>query len=222
MHSPGKPVQIANVKNEAFLKNNAKGDQLMQSLNDLREKIQTLETEKSQLKTEIENLRKAAEIRAAALEDDIEEMRGEVKTLRELLVQHDSTPVGRSVVQSDYVSKPTPPVSIGTPVSAPQVVSVAQPSMESLQKESMIEKPEDSDTQTVHEALLKTLNGDERKVVEVLLAHGGKYSQKYIRTEAELSWLQTNRVVSRLAERGIITLEKDGGLGNVVLTNQAK
>jgi len=195
----------------------------MQSLNDLREKIQTLETERSQLKTEIENLRKAAETRAAALEEDIEEMRGEVKTLRELLVQNDSVTIGRSTPQPDYVNKPILPVSFSPQVSPSPVSSITQPNVESSQEESALEKPEPSDTQAVYGTLLKTLNGDERKVVEVLLAHGGKYSQKYIRTEAELSWLQTNRVVSRLAERGIITLEKDGGgLGNVVLTNQIK
>ncbi len=193
----------------------------MQSLNELREKIQTLETERSQLKTEIENLRKAAEIRVAALEEDIEEMRDEVKTLRELLVQNEPTPIARPVPQSEYVNKPIQAASISTPVLTP-VASVAQPNLETLQVESSPEEPESNGSQVVYETLLKTLNGDERKVVEVLLAHGGKYSQKYIRTEAELSWLQTNRVVSRLAERGIITLEKDGGLGNVVLTNQIK
>jgi uncharacterized membrane protein len=194
----------------------------MLSLNDLREKIQTLETERSQLKTEIENLRKAAEIRAAALEEDIDEMREEAKTLRELLVQKDSTTVGRVMPQPDHISKPIQPVAFSTPVSTPAVPSVAQPIMESMQTEPVHEEPEPDDAQEVYQTLLKTLNGDERKVVEVLLAHGGKYSQKYIRTEAELSWLQTNRVVSRLAERGIIALEKDGGLGNVVLTNQTK
>jgi uncharacterized membrane protein len=194
----------------------------MQSLNDLREKIQTLETERFQLKTEIENLRKAAEIKAAALEEDIEEMRGEVKTLRELLVQNDSTTIGRVAPQPDHVSKPIQPVRVSAPVSVSQVTPVAQPSVKISQEELAPVEIEPNDSQAVYESLLKTLSGDERKVVEVLLAHGGKYSQKYIRTEAELSWLQTNRVVSRLAERGVITLEKDGGLGNVVLTNQTK
>ena len=193
----------------------------MQSLNELREKIQTLETERSQLKTEIENLRKAAEIRAAALEEDIEEMRDEVKTLRELLVQNEPVPIARPVPQPEYISKPVQPVSVNAPVLTP-VAGVAQPMMETPQEESVPEEQVSDSSQAVFETLLKTLTGDERKVVEVLLAHGGKYSQKYIRTEAELSWLQTNRVVSRLAERGIITLEKDGGLGNVVLTNQIK
>ena len=215
-------MQIANVKNDAFVKSNTQGEQLMQSLNDLRERIHTLETERSQLKTEIENLRNAAEIRAAALEEDIEEMRDEAKTLRELLVQNESTTVGRIAPQSDHVSKPIQTVASNPQVPTVQVTTVAQPSMQSSQEESTPDKLQVNDSEEVYETLLKTLTGDERKVVEILLAHGGKYSQKYIRTEAELSWLQTNRVVSRLTERGIITLEKDGGLGNVVLTNPAK
>jgi hypothetical protein len=195
----------------------------VQSLNDLREKIHTLETEKTQLKSEIENLRKAAETKAASLEEDIGEMCEEVKTLRELLVQSDSAAIGRSISQPDSVSRSNPHVSVSQPVSTVEIPPVAQQiRVESPPETSPPQKMESNDPQEVYETLLKTLNGDERKVVEVLLAHGGKYSQKYIRTEAELSWLQTNRVVSRLAERGIITLEKDGGLGNVVLTNQAK
>ena len=193
----------------------------MQSLNDLREKIHVLETEKSQLKTEIENLRKAAEIKASSLEEDIDQMREEAKTLRELLVQDNSENV-RSAPQSVPIVKP----SQTTP--SVQAATTGKPVMESSIQESaplsnsVPAQTNSNDTQTVYETLLKTLTGDERKVVEVLMAHGGKYSQKYIRTEAELSWLQTNRVVSHLTERGIITLEKDGGLGNVVLTNKPK
>jgi uncharacterized membrane protein len=80
-------------------------------------------------------------------------------------------------------------------------------------------KPNSEVKSSIYESLLKTLTGDELKVVEVLIAHGGKYSQKNIRNEADLSWLQTNRTVSRLVERRIVTMEKDGGLGQVVLTN---
>jgi uncharacterized membrane protein len=187
----------------------------VQSLNDLREKIHTLETEKSQLKDEIENLRKAAETKAASLKEDIDQLREEAKSLRELLTQDNPEPV-RPVSQAVPEVKPlqSPP--------EPQATSVTQPALETPIESSISTQIDSNDQQDLYQALLKTLTGDERKVVEVLLAHGGKYSQKHIRTEADLSWLQTNRVVSRLAERGIITLEKDGTLGNVVLTNQIK
>ena len=75
---------------------------------------------------------------------------------------------------------------------------------------------------TPYGSVLKTLNEDERKVVEVLKAHEGKYLQKYIRKEAGLSRLQTHRVVARLAERGIVTLEKTGNTNTVLLANWLK
>ena len=75
---------------------------------------------------------------------------------------------------------------------------------------------------TPFESVLKTLTNDERKVVEVLTSHDGKYLQKYIRNDAGLSRLQTHRIVARLAERGIVTLEKTGNTNMVVLANWLK
>lgn len=72
------------------------------------------------------------------------------------------------------------------------------------------------------ESVLKTLTEDERKVVQVLTAHDGKYLQKYIRKDAGLSRLQTHRIVARLAERGIVTLEKTGNTNTVLLANWLK
>ncbi|MBT0159823.1 hypothetical protein G4O51_07540 [Candidatus Bathyarchaeota archaeon A05DMB-2] len=73
-----------------------------------------------------------------------------------------------------------------------------------------------------YESVLKTLNTEERKVIEVLKAHNGKYLQKYIRKEAGLSRLKTHRIVARLAERGIVTLEKTGNTNQVFLENWLK
>lgn len=73
-----------------------------------------------------------------------------------------------------------------------------------------------------YESVLKTLTGDERKVIEVLKVHGGKYLQKYIRNDAGLSRLQTHRIVARLAERGIVTLEKTGNTNAVLLATWLK
>ncbi len=58
---------------------------LMQTLMNLRVKIQTLETERANLMAEIENLRKVAESRANALEEEVNALREEAKCLRELL-----------------------------------------------------------------------------------------------------------------------------------------
>ena len=67
------------------------------------------------------------------------------------------------------------------------------------------------------ESVLKTLTAEERSVIEVLVAHDGKYLQKYIRKETGLSRLKTHRIVARLAERGIVSLEKTGNTNQVFL-----
>jgi hypothetical protein len=75
---------------------------------------------------------------------------------------------------------------------------------------------------TPYDSVLKTLTSDERKVLEILKSHEGKYLQKYIRSESGFSRLQTHRIVARLAERGIVSLEKTGNTNAVLLTNWLK
>jgi hypothetical protein len=72
------------------------------------------------------------------------------------------------------------------------------------------------------ESIYKTLTDDERKILEVLMSHEGKYLQKYIRKEAGLSRLKTHRVLSRLAERGIVTLKKTGNTNQVNIADWLK
>ena len=67
------------------------------------------------------------------------------------------------------------------------------------------------------DSIEKTLTEDERKVINTLNLHQGKYLQKYITKEAGLSKLKTHRIVTRLAERGIVTLEKTGNTNTVTL-----
>jgi flagellar basal body-associated protein FliL len=75
---------------------------------------------------------------------------------------------------------------------------------------------------SAYESVLKTLNEDERNVLNVLKKHDGKYLQKYIRHEAKLSRLKTHRVLARFAERGIVTLQKTGNTNEVTLTEWLK
>ena len=72
------------------------------------------------------------------------------------------------------------------------------------------------------DSILKTLKEDEQKVLNVLMNHEGKYLQKYIRKEAGLSRLKTHRVLARLAERGIVTLEKTGNTNEVQVADWLK
>ena len=72
---------------------------------------------------------------------------------------------------------------------------------------------------TPYESVSKTLTEEELKIINVLNAHNGKYLQKYIRSETGLSRLKTHRIVARLAERGIVSLEKTGNTNQVFLAN---
>ncbi len=58
---------------------------LMQTLKNLREKIEKLENEKADLMAEIEELRKAGEKKASALEKEVTTLRKEAKSLKKLL-----------------------------------------------------------------------------------------------------------------------------------------
>ncbi len=83
------PSQIAaedtvSVKNMVERIRYIKGE-LMQTLKNLREKIKTLETERSNLMVEIEKLKEAADSKVAALESEVGMLREEVKSLRDLL-----------------------------------------------------------------------------------------------------------------------------------------
>jgi len=75
------------------------------------------------------------------------------------------------------------------------------------------------ETVTPYESVSKTLTAEERTVLDILVSHNGKYLQKYIRAETGLSRLKTHRIVSRLAERGIVTLEKSGNTNEVYLSS---
>jgi hypothetical protein len=204
------------------------GEGLMESLKDLKQKIQVLETERSRLASEIENLRRIGESRAFALEKDVSMMRDEVKYLRDFLGSPEDAPVARVPVKGPEPVAATVVAAVA-PVAQAAVVeqsnSVAAES-EPVSDVSVVEEPvqvfSSEDAASEYEPLLKTLSEDERKVVDVLLAHDGKYAQKNIRTDAKLSWLQTNRIISRLAERGIIILDKNGPLGNIVLAEPPK
>jgi len=70
-----------------------------------------------------------------------------------------------------------------------------------------------------YESVAKTLTDEERRIIQVLNTHEGKYLQKYIRSETGLSRLKTHRIIARLAERGIVSLEKTGNTNQVYLAN---
>ncbi len=82
--STAKAAETKNIKNMVEkIKEIREG--LTQTLRVLREKINTLETERASLLVEIEQLKKVAESRASALEVEVKQLREEIKSLRELL-----------------------------------------------------------------------------------------------------------------------------------------
>jgi DNA-directed RNA polymerase subunit RPC12/RpoP len=78
-----KPVET-NLK-ELVAKTKAIHEGLTQTLRRLHEKIRILEMERGSLLVEIENLKKVAQSRANALETEVNRLREELKSLRELL-----------------------------------------------------------------------------------------------------------------------------------------
>jgi hypothetical protein len=72
------------------------------------------------------------------------------------------------------------------------------------------------------ESVLKALKPDERKVFEVLLQHEGTYLQKLMKSETGMSRLRVHRVVSRLAERGLVTVKPVGNTNEVSLVGWLK
>lgn len=67
--------------------------------------------------------------------------------------------------------------------------------------------------------LLNTMKPEEKRVFEVLISHGGKYLQKHISREADLSRLKTHRIVARFAARGIVTVRPFGNTNEVALSD---
>ena len=70
--------------------------------------------------------------------------------------------------------------------------------------------------------LLKTMTPEEQKVLNVLVAHQGKYLQKYVGKEAGLSRLKTHRIVARFAQRGIVTVKEFGNTNEIVVSDWVK
>ena len=70
--------------------------------------------------------------------------------------------------------------------------------------------------------VLKTMTPDEQKVLNALLAHQGKYLQKYVAKETGLSRLKTHRIVARFVQRGIVTTSEFGNTNEIVVSDWVK
>jgi len=115
-----------------------------------------------------------------------------------------------------YISGTCNPNS-ANPEAAMQAVNPAVQSSNSLTKNVTVTNGSNN-----CEVLLKTMTPEEQKVITVLLAHQGKYLQKYVVKEAGLSRLKTHRIVARFAERGIVSVKEFGNTNEILLADWVK
>jgi hypothetical protein len=89
-------------------------------------------------------------------------------------------------------------------------------------KTSDIDAPVSKASSNSCKLILKTMTPEEQKVLNTLIAHQGKYLQKYVGKEAGLSRLKTHRIVARFAERGIVTVKPLGNTNEVTISDWVK
>ena len=139
-------------------------------------------------------------------------------------------------VQSLSPEKAESPAFMSEPPVAHTVDAIPQPSVSEVPQTSPREIPKNGAEASSHELEpkkseaesevpsqedpFKMLSIEEQKVIDILHDHGGRYTRANVRAEAGLGWLQTNRVISHLAERGIISLEKSGASMELVLKEE--
>jgi hypothetical protein len=85
----------------------------------------------------------------------------------------------------------------------------------------MLEKTKEADAEAVDkarvEAALQVLGGDERKVIQELIDHGGRMLQREISWETGFSRVKTHRVLLRLLRRDLVSAEKYYNTNRVTL-----
>ena len=84
-------------------------------------------------------------------------------------------------------------------------------------------KSEEAETEAVDkarvEAALQVLGGDERKVVQALMDHGGRMLQREISWETGFSRVKTHRVLLRLLRRDLVSAEKYYNTNRITLVD---
>ena len=97
-----------------------------------------------------------------------------------------------------------------------------EPSVSASMKSSAVVVPISNPMPNSCEVILKTMTPEEQKVLNTLIAHQGKYLQKYVVKEVGLSRLKTHRIVARFAERGIVTVKPVGNTNELTISDWVK
>jgi len=120
-------------------------------------------------------------------------------------------------------------IGVGFYLSFPELRSIKGASCSPNNSEQIPGKVKDNESATAVssvsnncDVLLKTMTPEEQKVLSVLVAHQGKYLQKYVGKEAGLSRLKTHRIVARFAQRGIVTVKEFGNTNEIQLSDWVK
>jgi uncharacterized membrane protein len=90
---------------------------------------------------------------------------------------------------------------------------------EQKQTEQINKNNRNTETELNIAGILRVLKEDEKRVVEVLIEEGGTMLQKDIRWKLKLSRVKIHRILSRLAERGIVTAEKHYNTNKITLVD---
>lgn len=65
--------------------------------------------------------------------------------------------------------------------------------------------------------VMRVVKEDERKVLKALMDAGGQCTQRDIAKQTQFTRLKTHRIIARLAERGIVLVEKYGNTNKITL-----
>lgn len=117
--------------------------------------------------------------------------------------RHDSEPVLQSFFLLPFIAFIG--LLVGTIVFYIMSDKVAQKEM-SLEKNSKL--------------ILNFLTGQERKIIETLLEHGGKVQQYELSHLPNLNKVKTHRILLNLEEKGIVQKEKLGKINKIVLNKE--
>jgi predicted DNA-binding transcriptional regulator len=89
--------------------------------------------------------------------------------------------------------------------------------------QAMLDEAKEAEEEAVDkarvEAALQVLGGDERKVIQELIDHGGRMLQREISWETGFSRVKTHRVLVRLLNRGLVSAEKYYNTNRITLVD---
>jgi len=83
----------------------------------------------------------------------------------------------------------------------------------------IIKKSTNLTTNEKLDTVKKMMKPDEKKVLEALYLHNGKFLQKHISKEANISRLKTHRIIAGFVQRGIVTVRPYGNTNEVSISD---